>query len=66
MEEKLPEFELRVSHSFDIKIVSTEKKAFKGFGAPSSLLPVNFLLFQNLVLYMRYQGFFFAVLKLYL
>ena len=43
--EKLPELESRVSHSFDIILIS-RKKAFKSFGGPSSPLPVKFFCFK--------------------
>ena len=42
---KLPELESRVSHSFDIKLVS-RKKAFKSFGVPSNPLPVKCFCFK--------------------
>ena len=64
VDEKLPELELRVSHSFGIKIVS-RKKLLKVL---ASLKPTSggIFLFQYLVLYMRYHNIFFADLKFYL
>ena len=45
VDEKLPELETRVSHSFDIKLVS-RTKTFEIFGVPSSPLPVKFFCFK--------------------
>ena len=64
MDKKLPELELRVSHSFDIKIVS--RKSFKRLWRLFKPTSGEIFLFQNLVMYMRYHNIFFAVLKLFL
>ena len=59
VDEKLPELELRVSRSFNIKIVPRK------FWRPLKPTSGEILLFQNLI-YMRYYNLFFAILKLYL
>ena len=59
VDEKLPELEPRVSHSFDIKIVSS-KTLLKVLAPPHppKLTSGQIFLFQNLVLYMRYHNIF--------
>ena len=63
VDEKLPEWEPRVSHSFVIKIVS-RKKLLKVLAPPQTYFRWNFV-FQNLAVCMRYHNNFFAILKLY-
>ena len=61
VDEKLLELKPRVSHSFDIKIVS-RKKFWRSLKPTSG----EVFLFENLVLCLRYHNIFFAILKLYL
>ena len=63
MDEKLPELEPRVFHSFVIKIVS-RKKLLKVLAPPQPTSGEIFL-FQNLVVCIRYRNIFFAILKPY-
>ena len=58
VDEKLPELEPPVSHSFVIKIVSREK-SFQKFWRPLKPTSGEIFLFQNLVVCMRYHNIFF-------
>ena len=61
VDEKLPELEPGVSHSFVIKILLRKK-----FWCPLKPTSGEIILFQNLAVCMRYHNNFFAILKLYL
>ena len=63
VDEKVPELEPRVSHSFVIKIV-LRKKLLKVL-APLKLTSGEIFQFQNLAVCMRCRNNFFAILKLY-
>ena len=64
VDEKLPKLEPRVSHNFDIKIVSREK-LLKVLASPYSHFWLNFSVSKSHSVY-EISQYFFAILKLYL
>ena len=63
-ERKLPELELQMSHSFEIKIVS-RKKLFKVLASPQAHFQRIFSVSKSCYIY-EISQLFFAILKFYL